>query len=472
MNLLSLPFSRPKALPVAVQPPTVALQTPQARPSWWQGEAGFGNPYNFIPAGQDLLLYEQLINTVPILNAALTKTVELIGTAYFEHADDAVEAELQDWLDNVPVNRTQKGFVNWQNTWMLDHLTYGRAHAEIIPSAGMRDIGAIQELHPRTIAYRSTPGVYDVDIVQWQVGRGEQVTLNPATIVTATYDVRTDNPYGSSLLYGIPFVGEIIADMMFNCGETWRRFGTPTLWCNVELPETLNDPEGEVSNRVTSRMLAQMRDVQIRRSKHDVADFCTTGKVSLQVMGAQGEFMEFTLPFRTILEQVVAKTGLPPMLLGLQWQAGERIGADQAKLLSARIDAIRKALEPKLLYIVRLRQALAGKPTDVKLCWKAPTLMDALMTAQAELTQAQAEEKELSNDDKLARLGIITMPEYARRHREDLEELSDDEVRAELPNLATEPEALPVPQPFGGGGPAGNGNGNPVPRSLTYGGRG
>jgi hypothetical protein len=56
--------------------------------------------------------------------------------------------------------------------------------------------------------------------------------------------------------------------------------------------------------------------------------------------------VEFTLPFRSICEQVVAKTGLPPMMLGLQWQAGERIGADQAKLLSARIDAIRQALEP------------------------------------------------------------------------------------------------------------------------------
>src|SRR5205085_2558669 len=193
----------------------------------------------------------------------------------------------------------------------------------------------------------------------------------------AVYDVRTDNPHGSSLLFGLPFVGEIMSAMMFNVGETWKRYGTPTLWANVEMPEGLNDPNGEIAERVKSSILASLRDVQLRRKKNDVADLCTTGKITLQVMGAQGETLEFTMSFRSITEQVVAKTGLPPMMLGLQWQAGERIGADQAKLLSARIDAIRKALEPELLYVVQLRQALAGKPTDVTLCWDAPTLMDA-----------------------------------------------------------------------------------------------
>jgi hypothetical protein len=477
---MAAPF-RPKVLPPAAAFPEramAALQTAQARPSWWNTTSPFGNPYAFIPQGQDLLLYEQLVSTVPVLNAALTKTVELIGTARFEHADDAVEAELKDWLARVRVNRTQHGFANWQNTWMIDHLTYGRAHAELIPTVGSRDLGAIQELHPRTIAFRPTPGIYDVEIVQWQTGKGDQVTLNPATLITAIYDARTDNPYGSSLLFGLPFVAEIMSAMMLNLGETWKRYGTPAYWGNWKPPENFNDPKGEISEGVKSSILAGLRDVQIRRSKGDIADFVTTGDVTLAVLGAQGEILEFTLPFRSICEQVVAKTGLPPMMLGLQWQAGERIGADQAKLLSARIDAIRQALEPELLYVVQLRQALAGQPMDVQLCWNAPTLIDAVETAQGELWQAQAEKLEQGNDENLWRLGVIGAPEYARRHREDLKDMKNEEVVAALAaeglTLPAEPPALPAPQPFGGGAGAGSGNGNGnapnrPQRSLTYG---
>lgn len=477
MNVLSFPFFRPKALPPAASFPeraAMAIQTPQALPSWYNQASFLGNPYNFIPAPDDLLLYEQLIRTVPIINAALTKTVELIGTARFEHADDAVEAELGDWLKRVRVNRTQHGFANWQNTWMLDHLAYGRAHAELIPSYDFRDIAAIQELHPRTIAFRPQPDGYSVDIVQWQVGRGEQVTLRPETMLNAIYDVRTDNPYGSSLLHGLPFTAEILAAMMFNLGETWKRYGTPTSVITYKPPENLNDPEGTETNSILSSMLAMLRDVQKRRMNNDIADVGFVGEVELNVLGAQSEVLEFPQTARAILEPIVAKLGLPPMMLGLQWQAGERIGTEQAKLLSARIDAMRQALEPELYYAVRLRQALAGKPQDVKLCWTAPTLSDALETARGDFFQSQAEEKEQANDLALARVGVITMEEFARRHREDLEELSDEEIRTLLPLLATEAPALPTPQPFGGGpGASGNGNGNGNGqmslRSLTYG---
>lgn len=471
MNLLSLPLPRPKALPPAATFPEraiVAMQTPQAKPSWWNFAQAFGNPYNFIPNGADLLLYEQLINTIPLINAALTKTMELIGVPRFEHADDGVEAELNEWMERVRVNRVQHGFANWFATWGLDHLAYGRAHAEIIPSVDYRDIAAIQELHPRTIAFRPQPDSYNLDIVQWQVGTAQAVTLNPATIVNAVYDVRTDNPYGSSLLHGLPFTAEILAAMTLNLGNTWKRFGTPINTLIMKPPEGLNDPDGEIGEGILARVLGHLRDIQKRRLNGDIADFGAFADAELGVLGAQDEVLEYPLSARAVMEPIVAKLGLPPMMLGLQWQAGERIGAEQAKLLSARIDSMRKALEPELMYVIRIRQALAGQPQDVKLCWDAPTLADALQTAQADLTEAQAEEKAMANDDKLARLGIITMPEYARRHREDLEELSDKEVMAELPNLATEPEALPMPQPFGGGGPGGSPQPPAGMRSLTY----
>jgi len=93
--------------------------------------------------------------------------------------------------------------------------------------------------------------------VQWLTGTGEQKTLNPATITTATYDVRTDNPYGQSLFYGLPFITEILSAMFFNLGETWKRFGTPTFTVRWKpySPETFNDPEGTVGSSVVTSVV-------------------------------------------------------------------------------------------------------------------------------------------------------------------------------------------------------------------------
>lgn len=46
------------------------------------------------------------------------------------------------------------------------------------------------------------------------------------------------------------------------------------------------------------------------------------------------------VPVRQILEQLVARTGIPPFLLGLSWSSTERMSAQQADLMTSEITAL------------------------------------------------------------------------------------------------------------------------------------
>lgn len=122
-----------------------------------------------------------------------------------------------------------------------------------------------------------------------------------------------------------------------------------------------------------------------------VRDFVAVGDVSVKVIGADGPILDAETPVRQILEQLVAKTGLPPFLLGLSWSSTERMSAQQADLLTSELWALRRAVTPALERICRLWLRLQGWGCKMELVWDDISLQDLVEEAQAALSQAQAE---------------------------------------------------------------------------------
>ena len=87
----------------------------------------------------------------------------------------------------------------------------------------------------------------------------------------------------------------------------------------------------------------------------------------------------------------MAKTGLPPFLLGLSWSSTERMSAQQADMLTSEITAIRRSLEPVLRRIAQLWLRLHGYDDTVEICWEDINLQDLVEEARAQLYRAQAE---------------------------------------------------------------------------------
>jgi hypothetical protein len=115
------------------------------------------------------------------------------------------------------------------------------------------------------------------------------------------------------------------------------------------------------------------------------------GDVEIKVIGGEAPILDSEVPVRQILEQLVAKTGLPPFLLGLNWSTTERMSTQQADLLTSELWALRRTVEPALLKICKYFLALEGLDDRVEILWDDISLQDITEQAKAELYHAQAE---------------------------------------------------------------------------------
>ena len=120
-----------------------------------------------------------------------------------------------------------------------------------------------------------------------------------------------------------------------------------------------------------------------------VRDFVAIGDVSIKAIGADNQVLDSEVPVRQILEQIIAKLGVPPFLLGLNWSTTERMSYQQADILSSEIDYYRKELEPVIRRICDLFLRLHGYESDFEIKWNDVTLQDITEVAQSRYYDAQ-----------------------------------------------------------------------------------
>jgi hypothetical protein len=447
------------------------------RESWNLGGTQLFGPYTHVPVTANFPLYEKLQEAVPLIDAAIVHTIEAIGTPCVE-AEKEVKADIDAWLRNLTVNRVQTGVGPFLETWIGNMLTYGRSHTEIVLTNARDDIYSLTQLHPSTIAFSAARDGYTLDTVQYG---GQTPIVFPAwKVLNAVNRVRGDDPNGTSLLWGLSIVAECYIAMVRGQQGLYTRFGDPSHHVNWEPPDNFNDPSGAQSDAIMARMRAQFDSSQASRRDGKVKDYFTSGKVTVSIIGAAGEELQFSQSGQSIMEQIVAKTGLPPMIFGLNWATTERMSTVQSGLLSEMVDRYQGILSPPLTRLITLRQQLRGGDTNFSLKWEGANLQDRMMDAQADEQEEKAKAAAWENDLKLVRQGMLTPIEWLRRNRPDLARLDDEELQAYLPDFdpnPPEPAALPA---FGGPANQSNGgqpgrnqgqNNNRPPstqRSLTY----
>ena len=129
-----------------------------------------------------------------------------------------------------------------------------------------------------------------------------------------------------------------------------------------------------------------------------VRDFVAVGDVDIKVIGADNQVLDSEVPVRQILEQLVARTGIPPFLLGLSWSSTERMSTQQADMMTSELTAIRRGLEPVVERICELWLALHGFDRRVTVDWEDINLQDEVEDARAALYLEQARKLRLEND--------------------------------------------------------------------------
>ena len=337
-------------------------------------------------------LYRAVREAVPVVDAAIYKLIRMTGGVMVRCGDRSAEEALKEFLRTVPAGRGQFGINAFLDCYLDSLLTYGQAVGEIVPAAGNREIAALLCARVEDIEIREGENPMDFQICGSDA-TGRMVELPYQNLLLFTpLNPETEHPYGVSLLRGLPFLADILSTIYQTVGINWERCG------NVRFAVTCQDSEG-VNAAERSRILAEewSRAMQETRSGN-VRDFVAVGDVSIRVIGGDAPILDSEVPVRQILEQIVAKTGIPPFMLGLSWSSTERMSAQQADLLTTEITAIRRSLTPVVERICRLWLRMHGFSCGFEVVWDDINLQDQVEEARAELYREQARKLKIEND--------------------------------------------------------------------------
>lgn len=350
-----------------------------------------GHPFSairsYVPLGKsEYRLYQSMREAVPILDAAIDKLVRLTGGFSVDCPEG--KEELEEFLRTVPCGRGQRGIYSFLSAYLDSLLLYGRAVGEMVVWGNQLTALCWGDVSAIEIQEEDSP----LDVVL--CGPDQDGTLRPLPyphlLLFTTLNPEPANPYGVSLLRSMPFLTDVLLKIYQTLGMNWERAG------NVRYAVVCK-PSGEAMEATAAAGHAQAIAKEWSAAMQDakngiVRDFVAVGDVSVKVIGSDGQILDSEVPVRQILEQLVAKTGLPPFLLGLNWSSTERMSQQQADLLTSELWSIRRAVEPALEQICRLWLRLNGYGGKVSILWDDITLQDLVEEAQAAKIRAETEQ--------------------------------------------------------------------------------
>ncbi len=347
----------------------------------------FGMLRSFVPLGAgEERIYQQLREAIPVLDAAVSKLVRLSGGFTVECRDREAQKRLEEFLKNLPCGYGQVGIDSFLSCYMDSLLTYGRAVGEIV-MAGNRVRGLCWG---DVTALEVCQGDSPLEPVLWGLdGHGLMRPLPyPHLLLFTTLNPEPKHPYGVSMFRGMPFLADILMRIYSTIGTNWERAGNLRYSVTCKGAEEL-DP---ATARERGQLIAQEWAKAMEDSKNGtVRDFVAMGDVQIRVIGGEAPILDSQVPVRQLLEQLVAKTGLPPFLLGLNWSTTERMSTQQADILTSELWALRRTVEPAVRKICRMFLACEGLDDRIQIHWNDISLQDITQEAQAELYKAQAE---------------------------------------------------------------------------------
>ncbi len=351
------------------------------------GEYPFGALKRFVPLGTgEEQIYRELREAIPVLDAAVGKLIRLSGGFMGKCRNAEAQTRLDDFLRTVPCGYGQVGIDGFFTGYMESLLVYGRAIGEmVVDDNGVRAVcwGDVTKLQIRQ-------GGSTLDTVIYGPDKNGHLRPLPyqKLLLFSTLHPEPNHPYGVSLFRGMPFLADILMRIYHTVGENWTRAGNvrySVICKDNEVDPALAQERGKAIAQEWSKAMEEGKNGTVR-------DFVAVGDVEIKVIGGEAPILDSQVPVRQILEQLVAKTGLPPFLLGLNWSTTERMSTQQADILTSELWALRRAVEPALLKVCRTFLAMKGLDDRVDPAWDDISLQDITEQSKADLYQAQAEQ--------------------------------------------------------------------------------
>ena len=340
---------------------------------------------SYMPLNGKSRVYAQVRQAVPIIDAAVNKIIRLTDGFRFETGDEMLDIRMNDYFDSINVGGNQRGISAFISNYLSQLLTFCTAVGEVVLSNN--GIYALYNSDLADLELKRAANGIDVEFYNYN----EKIP-NPSLVLYSVLNPKPGDLCGTSILEGLPFISDILMKIYHTVGENWEHAGN-VRYAVICKPSA--DADGTDAQSRANTIAQAWKDAMDSKS---VKDFVAVGDVSVQVIGADNVCLNSEIPVRQMLEQIVAKLGLPPFMLGLNWSSTERMSTQQADILTTELKAYRRVLTPVISKIGNMYLALAGENCRAEVVWEDITLQDECDGAKAKLYNAQAEkiEREIS----------------------------------------------------------------------------
>lgn len=374
---MRFPLKRRPVPPAAAQ----AVQTAPAPGLFWEGQGLMGLEHQ-------CQLYDRLRQSVPIIDAALCKIVRLtMGEISLALSDKKAEKELSRFLRQVPVAGGGEGITEFLSRYLDSLLCYGNAAGEVIFDHKRGEITGLYNAALSDIEVRPGDSPMERRIFSRHGGFDLRPVPYPQLVLFTPLSPKPGQVVGRSLLASLPFVSSVLLKIYEATRQNFERVG------NVRFAVTYRPGEGAMDRAYAQEMAeniaAQWRNA-LSQSDGKVRDFVCVGDVDIKVIGADNQILDIQVPARQMAEQIVAKLGIPPFLLGLQWSTTERMSAQQADILTSELDSYRMLLNGVIRRIAGIWLLSRGIREEPEITWEEINLQDQVEAARAKLYDAQA----------------------------------------------------------------------------------
>ncbi len=343
-------------------------------------------------------LYSGLRKVLPVLDAGINKIVRLVCDFKLV-CDESGQEIFDEACKNIPVGISGESINCFADMFLNELLTSGKAVGQMIFEGGSlcgiivensADISVFaDEFHPcKRIFYKR-----DMDGDLRQIRDTEKLlytTLSPTP----------ESPQGVSILRGLPAISDILLRIYECIGQNFDRVG------NVRYAVTYNPEDGITPEEAMKRAEAiskEWSNGMTSMKNGTIKDFVCVGDVGIKVIGAENQIIDTEVPVRQLLEQLIAKLGIPPFMLGLNWSSTERMSQQQSDILTSELEYYRRLLTPVLERLGNVILRSLGRVENCHIVWSNINLQDEVEIAQARLDTARAMqiENQLGMDIKI-----------------------------------------------------------------------
>ena len=201
-------FKESKARPLVITAPAAR---PQIRDASSHPFQSVFNDYK--PLKHNIGLFRSIREAIPFLNIGILKRRKLIGSFEFTEVVGGASAEKAlNWLkEKVNVNWLQYGLDSFISEKVNSGFEAGTGYGEIVVGETSPRLHHLETCKPDNIRF-----VRDKETGRWLIARYTIGSIEPVPfpdqdkITYLAFDTRDGHPQGYSLLYGLPFVTQIL----------------------------------------------------------------------------------------------------------------------------------------------------------------------------------------------------------------------------------------------------------------------